>query len=116
MGRKKGKTEVKEVKEKVEEREKDEAMFDEDLLVEIISGLSKPKYNFTSIVVYPFHNAESSGVQIHWTCEDHGFGTITFYISDGKIELDTHYNNPEFVAALMDAAMKKLINKVEVVG
>jgi hypothetical protein len=113
LGRKKGKTEAKKVKAKVEEKENDNEL---DALVDFLSGLSKPKYNFTSVVIYPFHNTESAGIQIHWTCEDHGFGTVTFYISDGKIELDTHYNNAEFVAALMDAAMKKLVDKVEVIG
>lgn len=112
MGRKKEKTEVKKVKEK---RENDNEFED---IVTFLSNLSppKPKYNFTSIVVCPFHNNEYSGITIHWTCEDHGFGKITFYISDGKIELDSHYSNPEFVAELLKAAVMKIIGKIEVVG
>jgi hypothetical protein len=77
---------------------------------------SKPRFVFTSIIIEPFKNEEYAGLTIHWTCKGAGFGKVDIYISDGEIEMDTHYSNPEFIAALLTVAAYKILEMIEVTG
>jgi hypothetical protein len=49
----------------------------------------------------------SGAVVLSWACKGIGFGEVTFYLRDGKLNLDNEGMSDEFVVALMTEAVKR---------
>lgn len=64
----------------------------------------KPKgYKFVGLACSVYAGA----IVFSWACKGIGFGELTFYLQNGKLNLDTESMSDEFVVALMTEAVKR---------
>jgi len=75
--------------------------------------MKKPKYSVTIREIYPY-NFKYQGIQIHWSCDNVGYGVLTIEITkDGKYEFDTENMGLEFTNAVLKAYNSYLLKKAK---
>ena len=75
--------------------------------------MKKPKYSVTIREIYPF-NLKYQGIQIHWSCDNVGYGVLTINSSkDGEYEFDTENMGLEFTNAVLKAYNSYLLKKAK---
>ena len=70
-------------------------------------------YNFTYVGLgdtWDKHEGNDGGFVIEWSCENIGFGTLTFIKKDGQVICDTETMNKEFCKQ----ALEEFFMKVEI--
>ena len=73
----------------------------------------KKQYKVTIREIYPY-NFKYQGIQIHWSCDNVGYGVLTIEITkDEKYEFDTENMGLEFTNAVLKAYNSYLLKKAK---